>query len=176
MSDARVSLRLIGENRDYTPGEELSGEFFVDIANPNDIRAVEISVLWYTEGKGDEDLAVHFFQRTTNDDSNYIDLRTTQHFETTLPNTPLSYDGVLLRIRWCVRVRAFLPRGRELIAEEAFRLGIIPKATIAGTAEAAEQDADSPDWDGSTSEDIAAKDKAAAPSDTTKSTDTEKSS
>lgn len=128
MSDARASLRLIGEDHDYAPGEQLAGEYFVDIANPNDVRAVEVSVLWYTEGKGDEDLAVHFFERTTNDDASYTDLRTTQHFTTTLPNTPVSYDGVLLRIRWCVRVRAFLPRGRELLAEVAFRLGDIPRA------------------------------------------------
>lgn len=132
MSDARVSLRLIGENRDYVPGENLSGEFFVDVADPSEVRAVEMSVLWYTEGKGDEDLAVHYFSRiindeANNDDTNYVDLRTTQHFLTALPNTPLSYDGVLLRIHWCVRVRAFLRRGRELVAEEAFRLGQIPR-------------------------------------------------
>ena len=28
-----------------------------------DVKAVELSVLWYTEGKGEEDLAVHFFDR-----------------------------------------------------------------------------------------------------------------
>ena len=153
MSDAQISLRLIGESREYEPGETLSGEYFVDIANPNDVRAVEMSILWYTEGKGDEDLAVHFFQRTTNDDANYTDLRTTQHFTTTLPNTPVSYDGVLLRIRWCVRVRAFLPRGRELLAEEAFRLGNIPRTKVSDADATDSNDIDSPDWDGSSSED-----------------------
>ncbi|REK18716.1 MAG: hypothetical protein DWQ42_19220 [Planctomycetota bacterium] len=130
MSKAQVSLRLITDSRQYQPGETLAGEYFVDVMNPNDIRAVEVSVLWFTEGKGDEDLAVHFFQRQTNDDEHYVDLRATQHFTTVLPNSPLSYDGVLVRVRWCVRVRAFLPRGRELVAEEGFRLGEVPSARV----------------------------------------------
>jgi len=101
MSKAQVSLRLITDSRQYQPGETLAGEYFVDVMNPNDIRAVEVSVLWFTEGKGDEDLAVHFFQRQTNDDEHYVDLRATQHFTTVLPNSPRRRRGDHAR-RWSV--------------------------------------------------------------------------
>jgi hypothetical protein len=45
-----------------------------------------------------------------------------------LPNSPLSYDGVILRIRWCVRLRAFLTRGKQLVEQRTFRLGNVPVA------------------------------------------------
>jgi hypothetical protein len=35
----------------------------------------------------------------------------------------LSYEGELLTIRWCVRLRAFLRGGREACLEHPFRLG-----------------------------------------------------
>ena len=44
-------------------------------------------------------------------------------FRTRLPNSPLSYHGQILRIVWCVRVRAFPQHGSEIVAEERFQLG-----------------------------------------------------
>ncbi len=64
MKDPSIRIRLIGDTDCYEPGDTLSGEFFVEIEEPEAIRVVEISVLWCTEGKGEEDLAVHFFGRT----------------------------------------------------------------------------------------------------------------
>lgn len=123
-----VSLRLIGESRVYQPGDTLTGEYFVDIADPREIKAVEVSALWFTEGKGDEDMAVHHFDRTTNDIGHFVDFRQTRTFETVLPPSPLSYDGAILKIQWCVRVRAFLGKGKELVAERSFQLGTVPRA------------------------------------------------
>ncbi|NIL98449.1 MAG: hypothetical protein GTO53_11205 [Planctomycetales bacterium] len=127
MTEPKISLRLIGDSRTYRPGESLSGEFFVDAADPLDVRAAELSVLWYTEGKGDEDMAVHFFQRIGNDNGQFVDFRRSQQFKTELPNSPLSYDGSLVKIHWCVRLRIFLPRGREVVAEQPFQLGSVPR-------------------------------------------------
>ncbi len=123
-----ASLRLIGESRTFSPGEMLRGEYFVEIADPHDVKSVEVSVLWFTEGKGDEDMAVHFFQRQVNDNGGFTDFRNTQQFETQLPNSPLSYEGVIVKIHWCARFRVFLPRGEELLAEQSFRLGSVPRA------------------------------------------------
>jgi len=128
MNDPHISLRLIGDSRHYQPGQTLSGEFFVEAADPDEIKAVELSVLWHTEGKGDEDLEVHHFQRTANDSGQYVDFRRTQQFHTVLPNTPLSYDGVIVQIFWCVRLRVFLRSGREVVAEQSFQLGMVPRA------------------------------------------------
>jgi hypothetical protein len=51
-------------------------------------------------------------------------------FRTTLPMSPLSYDGVILKIRWCVRVRVFLTKGREYVAQTRFQLGNLPPAHL----------------------------------------------
>ncbi|HIQ19978.1 MAG TPA: hypothetical protein EYH34_01895 [Planctomycetes bacterium] len=124
-SEARVLIRFDRGGRTYFPGETLGGEYRIEGLWPEDIRAVELSVLWHTEGKGDEDLAVHHFQRIPPDDFEMHGPPTGQ-FETVLPNSPLSYEGVTIKLRWCVRVRVFPRRGKEVVGEAGFRLGNLP--------------------------------------------------
>lgn len=83
---------------------------------------MEVSVLMYTEGKGEEDLQVHHFERLNASDLARRDLNEDQPFTTRLPYSPLSYDGELLRIRWCVRLRIFLSHGDQLMAQQLFCL------------------------------------------------------
>ena len=127
MRDPSIFIRLIGDLDHYDLGDTLSGEFFVDTDDPESIRAVEISVLWNTEGKGEEDLDVHFFKRIGNDNGDFIDMRQSQAFSTALPASPLSYDGVIVKIFWCVRIRAFLKGGRDFSSEQSFWLGRVPR-------------------------------------------------
>ena len=127
MRDPSIFIRLIGDSDHYDLGDTLSGEFFIDTDDPESIRAVEISVLWYTEGKGEEDLDVHFFKRIGNDNGDFIDMRQSQAFSTALPASPLSYDGVIVKIFWCVRIRAFLKGGRDFSSEQSFWLGRVPR-------------------------------------------------
>jgi hypothetical protein len=87
---------------------------------------MEASVLWYSEGKGDEDMAVHEFWRQDADSGDWIDPHRPQRFSTTLPYSPLSYDGQIVKIRWCMRVRAFLQKGKEVVGQKGFRLGAVP--------------------------------------------------
>ncbi len=47
-------------------------------------------------------------------------------FNTQLPPSPLSYDGAIVKIRWCVRVRVFLRGGKQLLSEKPFQLGTVP--------------------------------------------------
>jgi hypothetical protein len=121
-----LSLCLVGPQRQFSPGDELVCEYQVDAVDPADIQALEASVLWYTEGKGEEDLGVHFFERRLPSDAEGRDLRPMRRLRTRLPNTPLSYAGAILSIRWCVRLRLFLPRGREIVVEQPFTLGSVP--------------------------------------------------
>lgn len=114
----------------FFPGDELTAQCQIDAIESDDVLAVEVSVLWYTEGKGDEDMAVHFFQRRVPTDVANGDLRTWHEFRTRLPNSPLSYSGIIVKVRWCVRVRVFSRRGREVVAESPFELGNLPPATI----------------------------------------------
>ncbi len=128
MNTPRLTLHLADNRRDFAPGELLRGQYRFDVLNRSDIRAVEVSVLWHTEGKGDEDLQVHYFRRLSADDGDYINPFRPGLFRTKLPLSPLSYEGVIVKIHWCARVRLFLPHNREIVAEQEFRVGELPRA------------------------------------------------
>jgi hypothetical protein len=121
----RIRLSLGDHSRIYHPSEMLCGQFSLDGA-AHEVRAVELSVLWHTDGKGDEDMSVHFFERFEPAADEAIDFRQPRPFSTALPNSPLSYDGLIVKIRWCVRVRAFFARGKDLTLEVPFQLGTVP--------------------------------------------------
>jgi len=110
----------------YWPGETLACRYQIDAANAGALQAVEASVMWQTEGKGEEDLAVHAFQRRVASDTTDGDLRRPALIETVLPNSPLSYTGVILKIRWRVRIRVFFGKGREVTEDLTFKLGDVP--------------------------------------------------
>lgn len=126
MTEPTITIRIDGNGRVYRAGEKLSGEYRLEGVDAAQIASVEISVLWHTEGKGDEDMAVHEFWRFSFDEGSAIDVARPGVFTTTLPHSPLSYEGRLISLRWCVRVRAFLQRGRELVGQHIFRLGDVP--------------------------------------------------
>ncbi len=128
MSDPAVTIRFDANGRTYRPGETLSGQYVFESVTPGDVKAVEVSVLWYSEGKGEEDLAVHKFWRLNADDGDWIDVGRPGRFASTLPRSPLSYDGAIVKVRWCVRVRVFLYSGGELLGQKQFRHGDVPSA------------------------------------------------
>ena len=128
MVEPLISVMLDNNRQDYRPGELLVGEYRIDALDLAEVKAVELSVLWYTEGKGDEDLAVHYFERLTADNPAEAGLHDLHRFQTSLPNSPLSYEGVLVKIRWCVRVRVFARGGKTFVAERRFQLGDVPYA------------------------------------------------
>jgi hypothetical protein len=125
-SEPTVIIRLDENGPFYRPGEKLSGQYWIQSLPADQLKAIEASVLWYTEGKGDEDMAVHEFWRRDADDGLPIDPTRPERFSTTLPNSPLSYDGQIIKLRWCVRVRAFVYRGKDVVGEKIFQLGDVP--------------------------------------------------
>jgi hypothetical protein len=116
-------------DRGYAPGGELTVRYQVRGSGLDLVRAIEQSIAWYTEGKGEEDLAVHFFERLAEPAARAA---VTQggRFSTALPPSPLSYEGVIVRIRWCARVRLFFPSGRDYVSEHEFVVGRIPPARM----------------------------------------------
>ena len=94
-----ISLCLVGPQRVFSAGDELIAEYQFDAIGADEIQAVEASVLWYTEGKGDEDLGVHFFERRVPSDAEQGDLRALRRFTSQLPSSPLSYTGQLFSVR-----------------------------------------------------------------------------
>lgn len=136
-----LSVCLGGNRKHYSAGDELVCEYQIDAIEASEIQSVEASVLWLTEGKGEEDLGVHYFERRLPADAEDHDLRPLRRFKVNLPNSPLSYDGAIVRIRWCVRLRLFARRGKEYVLEYPFTLGAVPAVPVTATPESADEDA-----------------------------------
>jgi hypothetical protein len=126
MTTPPVRLTLDSPAGHYWPGSQLTGRFMTSGGQPLGVRAAELSVLWYTAGKGEEDLAVHWFQRFVDEPARPLDLRVPRRFATQMPASPLSYDGRIVKICWCARLRLFLADGHESVTETPFVLGDVP--------------------------------------------------
>ena len=125
----RIDVRFGRPGRDYVPGDVVSVDYEYGSPGDDEIRAVERSVLWYTEGKGEEDIGVHFFDRHASADR-VSTVLPEGRFETRLPLTPLSYEGVIVKIRWCVRIRLFFDAGRDHVTEHVFTVGHVPPSVM----------------------------------------------
>lgn len=125
--DLRVLLQFCRADRRYEPLAALRVRYEVEGLSDDQPRAVEHSVLWYTEGKGEEDMGVHFFERLT-ERASLPPEAAAGTFTTLLPPSPLSYEGVIVKIRWCARVRLFFSGGRDFVSEYVFEMGRIPPA------------------------------------------------
>lgn len=123
-----VLVHFSQPDRRYQPLESLSVRYSIEGVDGADLRAVERSVLWYTEGKGEEDIGVHAFERVSVAGGGPLE----GEFACQLPASPLSYEGLIVKIRWCVRVRLFFKAGRDFVSEHVFDLGDVPAAAFPG--------------------------------------------
>jgi hypothetical protein len=146
MNEPAIIIRLDYTGRAYQPGDTLSGEYRLDAVAREELNGAEISVLWYTEGKGEEDLAVHEFWQRDAASGDWLDPRRPERFSTTLPPSPLSYEGQIVKIRWCVRIRAFLTNGKELVGQKVFRLGSVPPVKAKRACNGEARSGTSPDF------------------------------
>ena len=128
-SKPKVEVQFDRPHRQYEPRDQLAVRYRIEGCDGEPICAIEHSVLWYTEGKGEEDLGVHFFQRVT-DRAMMPPATTASAFSTPLPQSPLSYEGVIVKVRWCVRVRLFFEESRDFVSEHVFDMGHIPPARM----------------------------------------------
>lgn len=125
----RIELRFSHPGRGYEPGEWVTVEYLIDGLNGERPRALERSALWYTEGKGEEDLGVHSFERFTTAET--VDRVVPEGtFAIQLPTSPLSYEGVIVKIRWCIRLRVFFESGRDHVSEHVFTVGRVPPSIL----------------------------------------------
>ena len=83
---------------------------------------------------------MHHFQRIT-DEALLPPAMMVGSFATDLPASPLSYEGVIVKIRWCVRVRLFFGGGRDFVSEHVFEVGAIPPAQRVAVQAVAEAEA-----------------------------------
>ena len=108
----------------FAPGSILSAEYMVNLAPETSLSAVEASVIWMTEGKGETDIGAHFFERRNRASFTTDTFDRAQRLSTVLPQSPLSYEGNILKVHWLVRIRLFLDGGRETITDQPFRLSV----------------------------------------------------
>ena len=122
-----VTVVFDSADRIYEPLQPIEIRSQISLPSGSNLRAIERSVLWYTEGKGEEDLGLHFFERLT-DRAAVSAAAAEGRFSARLPRSPLSYEGLIVKIRWCVRIRLFFDGGRDFVSEHVFDLGRIPAA------------------------------------------------
>lgn len=127
-----MSVCLCREDGMYEGGKTLEARWRISRVDLDALAAVEVSVLWYTEGKGDTDMQVHYFTRFEQDDLRRCGLADEQSLNCLLPATPLSYHGRLIRVKWAVRIRAFMVDGRECMTEQPFYM-VAPGSISNGT-------------------------------------------
>jgi len=123
-NEPRIEISLNRPNRVYDPRDELVATFQVEGISNDLIEAVELSIIWVTEGTGEEDLGTHDFLRLAKSEREKIDFSEQRTFRTNLPLSPLSYRGKILKIRWAVRIRLFVADdAQEFVEETDFQLG-----------------------------------------------------
>lgn len=122
-SEPALGLRFLSLQPRLEPHELLEFEYRVKRVEPDDVDRLEISVMWHTEGKGTEDMGVHLFRSLSGEDLAKVLDQNSHVVVTTLPSSPLTFDGSLLKLQWCVRLRVYLQDGREFTCEKPFHLG-----------------------------------------------------
>jgi hypothetical protein len=128
VNQAEVIVALDQPRPVYHPGDVLTAQYRLAADEPCHVQRIEASLVWHTEGKGDADLGVHHFERVELTEVERQDTGQVRQLKARLPRSPLSYDGLLIKVRWCVRVRVFLVNGRELTGETPFQLGEVARA------------------------------------------------
>ena len=118
----QINIFLDSKDYIYHPGDCLTGFYTILDVITDQIVSVELTVFWHTEGKGDEDLTIIDYQLLSRRKEDWINPNTPIKIETTLPLSPLSYEGTLIKIRWVVRVCMTLDSGKEIVSERVFFL------------------------------------------------------
>lgn len=105
----------------YAPKEIITGQYNLSSWLEHGLEAIELTLLWYTAGQGEEDFCVHFYDRFDQEglprSSNPVG-----RFAVTLPASPPSYQGQIVKVCWAVRLRAFFPGARQRVVEAPFML------------------------------------------------------
>jgi hypothetical protein len=119
---SKGSLSIVLDRVAFEPGERIRGSYHIVTAELSRLEIVEITVGWHTEGKGMETTGVEH-REIHRPGVSSLDRNGSGKFSALLPASPLSYDGVLIKVCWAVRLRACFSGGANLDAQRAFRLG-----------------------------------------------------
>jgi hypothetical protein len=114
----------------FRPGQAISGRYRLNVSESMpEVLALEWSILWATEGTGDEDHGIHALALIKPEGFEGVAKPNQwRGFEAILPGSPLSYDGLLVKVVWRVRVRAVVGKDPEWCGEAPFQLGNVDRA------------------------------------------------
>jgi hypothetical protein len=114
---------IIELDRDvYDAGEFLTGRYRLDPRCASFECQVEILVFWQSMGKGETDRGVQHRESRTVPDGETTD-SLGGGFSILLPASPVTYNGVLIKIAWCLEIRVHAGRDLQREAAIPFQLG-----------------------------------------------------
>ena len=117
-----LTIQLEQNKTAFRPGDVVAGTVRWQL--DNQAKQVELRLLWYTQGKGDEDAGLA--ETMTFEQPGLADQRS---FRFTLPNGPYSFSGSLISLTWALELSArpgdacerkeitVAPSGREILLE-----------------------------------------------------------
>jgi hypothetical protein len=123
-----VLIELAKHPKFFLPGQAISGRYRLDPSERiPEVQALEWSIAWTTEGKGNEDHGVHAIKTIHDPEEGVLKPDCWRRFGAILPPSPLSYDGLIVKVVWRVRVRAIFGKTREWFGVLPFRLGNVDR-------------------------------------------------
>ena len=104
---SKLNIEIANDEKVFVPGQLLSGA--VHWNNQRSTKDTSLRLLWYTEGKGTEDIGVA-------ESIDYDGAQPTDRysFEFTLPVGPYSFSGKLISLIWALELQV----GKEWVRKE----------------------------------------------------------
>jgi hypothetical protein len=118
MIDPNITVRFDNDRQEHRGGDEVRGTVRITPPPGQEAGAAEISLLWTTEGKGNTDEGIAWFESFAEPPDPRAERELA--FSTRLPLLPQSYDGILLKITWVVRVRILRTFGNDIVFDIPF--------------------------------------------------------
>ncbi len=94
-----LEVRIEGGRTGFAPGERVRGH--VEWHEDAPPEAIEVRLLWHTEGRGDKDVGVARTQRIEAPSASG-----SSRFDLECPQGPHSFSGRLISLRWAVEATA----------------------------------------------------------------------
>ena len=105
----KLSIELNDGKGAFAPGERLEGR--IEWSGDADPKALELSLLWYTSGKGTRDVGIVHTYKIDSPGSSGSD-----RFSFTLPRGPYSFSGKLISLVWALELTC--TPGKDTVAKE----------------------------------------------------------
>ena len=122
MNTESITIEL---DRDvYEAGEFMTGRYWLDSPCASSELHADIQVSWQSMGKGETDRGVQHRELRTVPDGEITDSAGGE-FSILLPASPLTYNGVLIKVAWCIEIRILAGRNLRCETTIPFQLGCV---------------------------------------------------